>query len=78
MAAQLSWADRKRLEFINGRLMAPGFVNRSDLEREFGCSPATASRLLQLFLKTYPGIAEYDSTRKAYVPRAPKEGATNG
>src|SRR6266850_5427329 len=61
------WSQKRRLEFIEFRLLWDGRVNRADLINFFGISVPQASLDLAKYRELAPANAVYDSTEKTYV-----------
>ena len=59
----MRWFEKQRMEWISKR-KAP--FNRSDLMKKFDISVPQASKDIQKFLKLYPGIWEYNTSKKQY------------
>jgi hypothetical protein len=65
------WGQKRRLEFIEFRLLWEGRVNRSDLMDFFGISMPQASLDFTKYRELAPANAVYDSTEKTYVAGSP-------
>jgi hypothetical protein len=65
------WSQRRRLEFIEFKLLWDGRLNRSDLINFFGISVPQASLDFAKYRELAPGNAAYDSTEKTYVAGNP-------
>ncbi len=63
-----SFIQRRRLEFIEWKLMWERYLNRSDIEQKFQISTPQASSDIKFYRDEAGGNFEYDSTAKAYVP----------
>src|SRR5260370_13673126 len=61
------WSQKRRLEFIEFRLLWDGRVNRADLINFFGISVPQASLDFAKYRELAPANAVYDSTDKTYV-----------
>jgi WYL domain len=61
------WGQRRRLEFIEFRLLWEGRVNRSDLINFFGISVPQASLDFAKYRELAPANAVYDGTQKTYL-----------
>ena len=66
----MSWAVERRLDFIDWRLSAHGWLRREHLISTFGISMPQASGDLGAFERAYPGAMKYDKSRKLYAPTA--------
>jgi hypothetical protein len=64
------WGQKRRLEFIEFRLLWEGRVNRSDLINFFGISVPQASLDFAKYRELAPANAVYDGTQKAYLAGA--------
>lgn len=64
---KISWGVRRRLDFIDFRLMWDGRVNRKDLVERFQISPPQATTDIERYAQTAPGNVAYDSTEKAFI-----------
>ena len=64
---KLRWRHRKRLEFIEFRLLWEGRVNRGGLTEAFDISEQQASLDLARYQKAAPGNLIYDLTERAYL-----------
>lgn len=64
---KLHWRHRKRLEFIEFRLLWDGRVNRAGLKEAFEISEQQASLDLGRYQKAAPGNLVYDLTARAYL-----------
>lgn len=64
---KLSWSIKRRLEFIEFRLLWDGRVNRSGLRREFQISEQQASLDIGRYLDAAPLNMKYDGNQKAYL-----------
>lgn len=65
------WFEQQRLAWIGEMLTIYGFINREHLQRKFRISQPQASKDLQTFMRSHPGVARYDVTRKCYVRNSP-------
>ena len=63
-----SFIQRRRLEFIEWKLMWERRLNRSDIEKKFQLSTPQASSDIKLYRDEAGDNFDYDSTAKAYVP----------
>lgn len=61
------WGTRRRLEFIDFRLLWERRINRADLEEFFGISTPQASADLKAYRQLAPDNLAYDSSERAYV-----------
>lgn len=61
------WEARQRLEFIEEAAFWRGWVQRSDVVKQFGVSLPQASADLQAYLELNPGSLSYDLKVKRYV-----------
>lgn len=66
----MNWAQERRLDYIDFRMVTCGWVSRSDLIRTFGISLPQASTDLGSFLTLYPDSLVYDKSAKLYKPCA--------
>lgn len=64
----MTWAQERRLDYIDYRLCLHGEVQRGDIIRTFDVSMSQASQDVQAFLREHPKAADYDKSRKRYVP----------
>jgi hypothetical protein len=64
----MTWAADRRLDYVDWRLLVHGEVQRDDISRTFGVSLSQASADIQAFLAAHPRAADYDKSRKRYVP----------
>jgi hypothetical protein len=62
-----SWYARCRLAWLERKASQAGCLNRSDLMREFGISPAQASSDLQAYQQLSPEALRYDLPSKRYL-----------
>jgi WYL domain len=60
------WGQRKRLEFLESRLLWEGRINRSELVEFFGISVPQASQDLAKYGALAPGNLVYDPREKVY------------
>ena len=67
MTETLAWVRRKRLEFIEFRLIWYGKVNRSDLTDRFSMSPPQATGDLEKYREIAPDNMIYDPTERTFV-----------
>jgi len=65
--AEMSYAQRDRLMFVELRLRFIGEIRRHDLVMRFGIQSAAATRDLALYKELASGNLEYDTKSKAYV-----------
>lgn len=63
-----SFIQRRRLEFIEWKLMWERRLNRKDIEEKFQLSTPQASSDIKLYRDEAGGNFDYDSTAKSYVP----------
>lgn len=63
---RLRWGVRRRLEFIDFRLLWDGRFNRRDMAETFGISPQQASVDIGQYEKMAPNNLAYDPAEKAY------------
>lgn len=63
-----SWSVEQRLEFIDYRLFWLGYINRSDLQNQFGISTPQASADFGKYQELAPHNIVYDPQGKRYVP----------
>lgn len=68
---RLRWQVRQRMLFIEGRMNAPGFIQRRHLEDQFQISKQQASVDLKNYMRRCPGRITYDKSAKRYVPIQP-------
>lgn len=64
--SELRWGVRRRLEFIELRLIWDGRFNRKDLSDTFGISAQQASADIGLYSRIAPQNLDYDRAEKAY------------
>ena len=65
----MNWASKRRLDYIDFRIVTAGAICRSDIMATFGVSTPQASTDIRRFLELYPDTIVYDKTAKRYVPR---------
>ena len=70
--AELTWAQRKRVQWINEMLDVYGFINRKHIMRKFDVSEPQASKDFTMFLTIFPHRATYDKNTKQYKRDIPK------
>ena len=63
------WSQKRRLEFIEFRLLWEGRVNRSDLIQFFGISTPQASVDFAKYREIAPDNAVYNASEKSYLAR---------
>ena len=63
---KVSWGIRRRLDFIDFRLMWNGRINRSDIMERFDISSPQATADLDRYSAQAPDNLEYDAGLKAY------------
>lgn len=64
----MTWAQARRLDYIDLLLLTRGQVRRNDLIEAFGVSMGQASIDINEFVHLYPHAATYNKTAKRYVP----------
>lgn len=62
----MNWFQNKRLDFIAQHLSEVGYINRSDLVKEFGICTVQASLDLKTFMAHHPGYTQYNGSTKRY------------
>jgi hypothetical protein len=67
MSADLTWAQRKRLEFIEQRLIHDGWFQRAHLVQEFGISQPQASSDIARYTELAPNNLKYDASLKKFL-----------
>jgi hypothetical protein len=65
------WAAAERLRYIERSAFWRGVINRADLQRIYGLSPAQASSDLQRYTELNPGALAYNLHLKRYEGTAP-------
>lgn len=75
---KLRWNIRRRLTFIEFRLVWEGQVNRADLEERFDVSVNQASKDLSRYQNLAPGNLVYDKAARCYRPSAAFEAMFGG
>lgn len=65
-SASARWGPKRRLEFIDFRLLWDGTINRSELVGFFGISTQQASSDLARYTEFAPGNLSYDKRAKTY------------
>ena len=63
----MNWFHQQRQGWIAEMLKVYGFINREHLQRKFGISVPQASKDLQTFARSNPGVMTYDLSMKCYV-----------
>lgn len=66
--AQMKWATRQRLQYIEIMAFYCGLVSRTDVARAFGISDAAATKDLALYGKLAPDNLIYKQALFGYVP----------
>ncbi len=61
------WFKERRLEWIKESVEIFGAINRSHIEKKFAISQPQASLDLNVAMKRWPDLMEYDTSRKAYI-----------
>ena len=64
---KISWGMRRRLEFIDFRLMWDGRINRKDLIERFQISAPQATTDLERYAQQAPGNIRYDPIIKTFL-----------
>lgn len=67
----MTWAQDKRLDFIDEYVAISGTIGRADLVRQFEISTQQASYDLRDFQKRYPRAIVYDKSGKTYRANYP-------
>jgi len=70
MLADLKWATRQRLQYIECMAWYAGVVTRGDVARAFGLSDPAATKDLKLYGDLAPGNLAYIHTVFGFVPTA--------
>ena len=68
LAADVKWATRQRLEFIEIMAYYTGSITRSGLARAFGISDPAATKDLKLYNDLAPGNLSYDPGVFGFIP----------
>ena len=63
----MTWAMQARQDFIAGRLMLVGRINRADISAHFGVSTAQASVDLRAFKAANPDACVHNMSAKTYI-----------
>lgn len=66
----LRWGPRRRLEFIDFRLMWNGRINRADIGDHFGISPQQSSADLAAYERLAPENMRYDRVQRTFLRSA--------
>lgn len=64
----MTWAQKKRFEWIGARLQAGEPFNRADIREAFATSIQTASSTVREYQTAFPGMLAYDRSAKRFVP----------
>lgn len=70
MLADLKWATRQRLHYIELMAWYAGVVSRADVARAFGLSDPAATKDLKLYGDLVPGNLHYNHAVFGFVPTA--------
>jgi hypothetical protein len=65
----VGWFARTRQDWIAEMLHVYGFINREHLMRKFLIAEPSASKDIQVFLRTRPGVMAYNAHTKRYERR---------
>jgi len=65
----MKWAAQQRQNFIRERVNERGTIGRSEIMKEFEISIAQASQDITAFREKFPGIIEYDFSKKTWVKK---------
>ncbi|MCA1977738.1 MAG: WYL domain-containing protein, partial [Thiobacillus sp.] len=68
LLADLKWATRQRLQFIEVMAWYAGVVTRADVARAFGLSDPAATKDLKLYGDLAPGNLQYNHAVFGFVP----------
>ncbi|MEN8170083.1 MAG: WYL domain-containing protein [Pseudomonadota bacterium] len=66
--AEMKWATRQRLQYIEIRVFYCGVVTRNDVARAFGISDPAATKDISLYGRLAPGNLIYKQSLFGYVP----------
>ena len=66
-ASEIRWGPRRRLEFIEFRLLWDARINRADICRQFGISAQQASADLATYERLAPDNMRYDRAQRTFL-----------
>lgn len=63
----MSWFKDQRQDFIRAQLKTYGMIRRQQIVEKFGVTIQVASKDIQEFIESNPGLVDYDRKAKCYT-----------